>query len=85
MLYSTSLAVLVRNIYRIAEFIMGQDSYFSENEWPTYVFDGSLMLLVMIAFLIWYPSQFDISGGDSMIELTTDGTSSVEHDRAVMH
>jgi hypothetical protein len=85
MLYSTSLAVLVRNIYRVIEFIIGQDGYLLNNEWPMYVFDGALMLLVMIGFFIWYPSQLRPSARDSMIELTTDGASSAEHGRAVKH
>ncbi|MCJ1388816.1 hypothetical protein MMC18_001666 [Xylographa bjoerkii] len=83
MLYSTSLAVLVRNIYRVIEFIMGQDGYLLSNEWPTYVFDGALMLLVMIGFFIWYPSQLHPSSRDSMVELATDGASSAEHGRAM--
>jgi RTA1 like protein len=57
MLYGTSLAVLVRNIYRVIEFLMGQHGYLLENEWPLYVFDGALMFVVMVGFLIWYPSS----------------------------
>lgn len=52
---------------------MGQDGYLLKNEWPTYVFDGALMLLVMIVFFIWYPSQLQTSVRESMIELTSDG------------
>ena len=82
MLYSTSLLVLVRNIYRMVEFIMGQDGYLLSNEWPTYVFDGALMLMVMIGFFIWYPSQLRPSANSSIIELTTDEASFSEHGRA---
>ena len=85
MLYLTSLAILVRNIYRVIEFIMGQNGYLLNNEWATYVFDGSLMLLVMISFFIWYPSQLQPSARDSVIELTTDRISCAEHGRAVKH
>lgn len=56
MLYGTSLAILIRNIYRVVEFIMGQHGYLLEKEWPLYVFDGALMFVVMAAFFIWYPS-----------------------------
>jgi len=80
MLYATSLAILVRNIYRMVEFVMGQDGYLLSREWPTYVFDGALMLLVMIGFYIWYPSQLlpSASAGDSMMELTSDAASTAE-------
>ncbi|RDW67569.1 protein RTA1 [Coleophoma cylindrospora] len=83
MLYSTSLAILVRNIYRVVEYIMGKDSYLQNTEWPTYVFDAALMFLVMIGFFIWYPSQLRPTTRDSMIELTADGESSAEHGRTV--
>ena len=56
MLYATSAAVLVRNVYRVVEFIMGQDGYLQSTEWPTYVFDAALMLAVMVGFYVWYPS-----------------------------
>lgn len=85
MLYSTSVLILVRNIYRVVEFIMGQDGYLLENEWPTYVFDGALMLLVMIGFFIWYPSQLRPSARDSMIELTTDSADVAENSHTVKH
>jgi hypothetical protein len=78
MLYTTSMAILVRNIYRMVEYIMGQDGYFMRNEWPTYVFDGTLMLLVMVGFFIWYPNQLQSPLGDTTIELLSDGDSSAE-------
>ncbi|KAI0123680.1 RTA1 like protein-domain-containing protein [Xylariales sp. AK1849] len=85
MLYSTSLAVLVRNVYRMVEYIMGKEGYLEAHEWPTYTFDGALMLLLMICFFIWYPNRLLPSARDSMIELTSDGTSSAEHSRPVKH
>ncbi|OAA56727.1 RTA-like protein [Niveomyces insectorum RCEF 264] len=69
MLYATSFFILVRNIYRVVEFITGQDGYLLEHEWPTYAFDGALMLLVMIGFFVWYPSQLKPVQRDTMIEL----------------
>ena len=57
MLYATSLLILIRNIYRMVEFIMGDNGYLMQKEWPTYIFDGTLMLFVMISFFIWYPDD----------------------------
>lgn len=57
MLYTTSIVILVRNIYRIAEFALGRDGYLMANEWPQYVFDGALMLIVMATFYFWHPAN----------------------------
>ena len=66
MLYVTSLLIQVRNVFRMVEYAMGSNGYLFRNEWPTYTFDGALMLVVMICFLIWYPSQFDAVRSTSM-------------------
>jgi hypothetical protein len=81
MLYVTSVIISVRNVFRLVEFVMGKDSYLFENEWPAYVFDGVLMLFVMLVFYIWYPDQLRNGGGgtrESMIELTSDGAGEEE-------
>ncbi|TKA69092.1 hypothetical protein B0A55_09837 [Friedmanniomyces simplex] len=57
MLYATSLAILLRNIYRVVEFVMGKDGYLNITEWPAYAFDGALMILVMVGFFLWYPTE----------------------------
>jgi hypothetical protein len=77
MLYVTSAAILVRNIYRVVEFIMqaiNQDSYVLTHEWPLYVFDAALMLLVMAIFYIWYPNNLGSQIRESMTELRSDPT-----------
>ncbi|KAJ5092991.1 RTA1 like protein-domain-containing protein [Penicillium angulare] len=59
MLYATSTMVLMRNVYRVVEFVsqaVNQEGYLQTREWPLYVFDASLMWLLMGAFFIWYPS-----------------------------
>ncbi|KAH8879794.1 RTA1-domain-containing protein [Thozetella sp. PMI_491] len=83
MLYTTSLAIMVRNIFRVIEFFMGDAGYLSSTEWPTYVFDGALMFLVMIGFFIWYPSHLQPAERNSMIELTSDGASISGHNPVV--
>jgi len=65
MLYGTSLAIMVRNVFRVIEFVGGQDNYLFTNEWATYVFDAVPMLFVMVGFFIWYPSQLRIGREDS--------------------
>lgn len=72
MLYATSVVISIRNIFRLVEFIAGHDSYLFLNEWPVYMFDGVLMILVMVGFYNWYPPQLDANTTDSMIELTSE-------------
>jgi len=81
MLYATSLFVLARNIFRLAEYIMGKNGYLLVNEWPVYVFDGVLMLIVMAVFFFWYPDQLQRSSTETMVELTSDGGASEEQNR----
>ncbi|KAH8891823.1 RTA1 like protein [Thozetella sp. PMI_491] len=70
MLYTTSLAIMVRNVFRVVEYAMGNEGYLLANEWPVYVFDGSLMFLTMAGFFYWYPSQLRSVEQTSMAELT---------------
>ncbi|KAH8899822.1 RTA1 like protein [Thozetella sp. PMI_491] len=57
MLYLTSAAVMVRNVYRTAEYALGREGYLSVTEWPTYVLDSLLMLFTMAAFYLQCPSK----------------------------
>lgn len=79
MLYVTSIAVLVRNIYRVVEFAMqsvDQNGYLLTTEWPLYVLDGSLMFLLMIVFYIWYPHDLPHGRSSSSIQLFSRESSS---------
>ncbi|RFN46025.1 hypothetical protein FIE12Z_9713 [Fusarium flagelliforme] len=69
MLYITSACILVRNIFRVVEFIMDKEGYLMQKEWPTFVFDAVLMFLVMVAFCIWYPGKLTSTSRDSTVEL----------------
>lgn len=53
-LYASSILILVRNLYRTIEYGMGWNNYLLVNEWPLYVFDGLLMVLVLTICIIWY-------------------------------
>ncbi|KAI1379583.1 RTA-like protein [Hypoxylon crocopeplum] len=56
MLYVVSAFIMVRSIFRVVEYILGQDGYPLENEWTLYVFDGVLMFGVVVAFGWRFPS-----------------------------
>lgn len=57
MLYATSAFVMVRNIFCVAEYVMGSDGYLLSVEWGVYVFDATLMALTMGWFLWRYPHK----------------------------
>ncbi|KAF1829543.1 RTA1-domain-containing protein [Decorospora gaudefroyi] len=78
MLYGTSVVISIRNVFRLVEFITGHGGYLFLNEWPVYVFDGVLMLIVMLVFYIWYPPQLQLDGTESMIELSGEDRASAE-------
>jgi hypothetical protein len=56
-LYATSALILVRSIFRVVEYIQGNDGYLLSHEVYLYVFDAVLMFFVMILFNWIHPSQ----------------------------
>ncbi|KAH8586669.1 RTA1 like protein-domain-containing protein [Bisporella sp. PMI_857] len=57
MLYGVSVLIIVRSIFRIVEFIMGEDGYLLTHEWTLYVFDTVPMLAVAVLFYLRYPEH----------------------------
>jgi hypothetical protein len=70
-LYIGSALVLLRSVFRIIEYIQGFNGYILGHEVFLYLFDGVLMLLMMVSFNVWHPGQL-ISGrkkdGDQQME-----------------
>lgn len=58
MLYVSSGLILIRSVFRLIEYLQGQDGELLSKEIYLYVFDAALMLLVMICFNWKYPSIF---------------------------
>lgn len=57
MLYAVSLLVLARCIYRVIEYIQGEDDgYLFTHEWSIYVLDCMLMVAAMTVFWLWHPN-----------------------------
>jgi len=56
-LYATSGLILVRSIFRIVEYIMGDGSYLMRYEVFGYVFDAALMLIVMVIVNAVHPGD----------------------------
>ena len=56
MLYAVSFLIMIRSIFRVVEYIQGNAGYLLRTEWPLYVFDAMLMVIVMAVFLVLHPS-----------------------------
>lgn len=55
-LYTASVLILIRSIYRVIEFAQGNNGYVISHEVFLYVFDASMMFLVMIVMNVFHPS-----------------------------
>jgi hypothetical protein len=56
MLYIVSALIMVRSIFRVVEYAMGNSGYPLKHEWTLYIFDSTLMFFVMVVYFIWYPT-----------------------------
>ena len=56
-LFVTSALIMVRSVFRAVEYLQGFNGYLLSNEAFLYVFDATLMFLVMILFGIVHPSK----------------------------
>ncbi|EEY17682.1 RTA1 [Verticillium alfalfae VaMs.102] len=58
-LYGTSAIILVRSIFRVIEYIQGNDGYLITHEVYLYIFDALLMAAVMAIFIVWYVGDLE--------------------------
>lgn len=56
-LYIGSLLIMVRSIFRVVEYLMGNNGFLLRHEYLVYIFDATLMFLVMLLFLWVHPRQ----------------------------
>ena len=56
-LHLSSVLILVRSIVRVVEYIQGPEGVIMSNEVFIYVFDGLLMFLVLVIFVVIHPSE----------------------------
>lgn len=82
-LYFTSFLILVRSIFRIAEFAEGQQGTLQSNEIYLYCLDTSLMFLCSAAFNLWFPGRSLSPSVDKDVEeLRLSEISEQPYDRA---
>jgi hypothetical protein len=56
-LYGASTFIMIRSIYRIADYAAGPDAGIGKSEVYFYVFDGTLMFFTMVLFSVYHPSE----------------------------
>ncbi|KAL4761375.1 RTA1 domain-containing protein [Aspergillus foveolatus] len=56
-LYLASFLIMVRSIFRLAEYLQGNNGYLLHHEIFLYVFDALLMLITMVVFNIVHPQE----------------------------
>ncbi|RDW61103.1 hypothetical protein BP6252_12486 [Coleophoma cylindrospora] len=59
MLYTVSIAIFARSIFRCVEYGEGQSGYSQGHEWTLYIFDSIPMFIVTVIYFIWYPSRLN--------------------------
>lgn len=67
-LYSSSILILIRSIFRLIEYAQGNDGYLISHEAFMYVFDSMLMFFAMVALSIWHPSKVLKDGNKKKIK-----------------
>jgi hypothetical protein len=72
MLYTVSILILARSIFRIIEYLEGQNGYPLTHEWTLYVFDSIPMFIVTVVFYVQYPSKLPVSPSMNELELRPD-------------
>lgn len=71
-LYAACFLILVRSIFRVAEFVEGNDGFIMKREYLLYIFDACLMALTGIVLAVIYPGSFIGRNGskrDSEVQL----------------
>lgn len=68
-LYGVSLLIMGRNLFRVIEYGLGPNGYLLTHEWSLYVFDATLMTLVMAALFWWHPTMIRPKEGYEMEDL----------------
>jgi len=74
-LHASSLLILIRSVFRVIEYIEGQDGFLMHNEVFLYMFDALLMFLVMVVFIVIHPSEINCLLGKGTLMTQRGGLS----------
>ena len=56
-LYDTSILIMIRSIFRTVEYVQGENGYLLRKELWLYIYDATLMFLVMTLMNVVHPSE----------------------------
>jgi hypothetical protein len=70
-LYLASALITVRSIFRIIEYLDGNDGYIQRKEVFLYIFDGTLMFLITVIFNVIHPGKVLAATEDGRTELSS--------------
>ena len=56
-LYAASIFIMVRSVFRVAEYVQGTNGSLQKTEVYLYVFDACLMFITMTIFAVYHPSS----------------------------
>ncbi|RHZ61810.1 uncharacterized protein CDV56_107079 [Aspergillus thermomutatus] len=56
-LYVTSILILVRSVFRLVEYLQGNDGFLLHHEIYLYIFDAVLIFIAMAVFNLFHPSE----------------------------
>ncbi|KAK4033604.1 RTA1 like protein-domain-containing protein [Parachaetomium inaequale] len=77
-LYASSALVMVRSVFRMVEFGMGNDSILMSSEGYLLGLDGALMFIVVVIFLWSHPSRALAGYKESLASSTESGRNTAE-------
>ncbi|KAK1566122.1 RTA1 protein [Colletotrichum navitas] len=84
-LYLGSFLIMVRSVFRAAEYLQGSDGSLLKHEGYLYIFDALLMFLVMVLFNWIHPAEIGaiLAGGGGVQHWKMDPLSSHDHHQRV--
>ncbi|KAL8870446.1 MAG: hypothetical protein Q9174_003515 [Haloplaca sp. 1 TL-2023] len=71
-LYAASILIMIRSVFRVAEYVQGDRGYLLRRELWLYIFDAALMASVMLLFNIVHPSKVGASSTHAKVAETPD-------------
>lgn len=69
-LYAASILIMVRSVFRVAEFAGGFSGPLQSSETYIYIFDATLMFITSGLFIIWHPGSIMVSESKGIIPLS---------------
>lgn len=78
-LYGASVLIMVRSVFRVAEYAGGYTGVLQSTEAYIYIFDASLIFLVAVTLFIWHPSSITSSRSLDSIPLSDNVSNICPH------